>query len=92
MARLETGVVQCGDDWPGIFIRGDDAFFLLQSITHVLAAMPSEPTDFYTALSAKHLESFAKMLGLSNVHGEGHHVEQTVTLNITDRSQAPSGG
>ena len=24
--RVETGVVQFGDDWPGIFIRGDNAF------------------------------------------------------------------
>ena len=24
--RVETGPVQFGDDWPGIFIRGDDAF------------------------------------------------------------------
>jgi hypothetical protein len=25
MPRLETGAVQEGDDWPGVFIRGDDA-------------------------------------------------------------------
>lgn len=25
MGRLETGKTQCGDDWPGIFIRGDNA-------------------------------------------------------------------
>lgn len=25
MGRIETGVVQFGDDWPGIFIRGDNA-------------------------------------------------------------------
>jgi hypothetical protein len=24
--RVETGVTQFGDDWPGVFIRGDDAF------------------------------------------------------------------
>lgn len=24
-ARVETGVVQFGDDWPGIFLRGDHA-------------------------------------------------------------------
>jgi hypothetical protein len=24
-SRLETGIVQEGDDWPGIFIRGDNA-------------------------------------------------------------------
>lgn len=25
-ARVETGPVRFGDDWPGTFIRGDDAF------------------------------------------------------------------
>lgn len=24
--RVETGPVQFGDDWPGVFIRGDNAF------------------------------------------------------------------
>ena len=24
--RVETGVTQFGDDWPGVFIRGDCAF------------------------------------------------------------------
>jgi hypothetical protein len=23
--RIETGPLQCGDDWPGVFIRGDNA-------------------------------------------------------------------
>ena len=26
--RIETGAVKFGDDWPGLFIRGDDAFYL----------------------------------------------------------------
>lgn len=33
--RIETGVVQFGDDWPGVFIRGDNACiygFLLQQL------------------------------------------------------------
>jgi len=25
--RVECGAIQFGDDWPGLFIRGDDAFF-----------------------------------------------------------------
>lgn len=25
--RVETGVVQFGDDWPGVFIRGDNAAY-----------------------------------------------------------------
>ena len=34
--RLETGVVQCGADWPGIFIRGDDAVRMAHTIETVL--------------------------------------------------------
>lgn len=30
--RVETGAVQFGDDWTGLFIRGDDAFALMMAI------------------------------------------------------------
>lgn len=30
--RVESGAVQFGDDWPGLFLRGDDAMKLLASI------------------------------------------------------------
>lgn len=30
--RVETGAVQFGNDWPGLFIRGDDAFSLFLKI------------------------------------------------------------
>jgi hypothetical protein len=26
--RVETGAIQFNDDWPGLFVRGDDAFSL----------------------------------------------------------------
>ena len=37
--RVETGVVQFGDDWPGIFIRGDDALpyaMYLEQLIHAV--------------------------------------------------------
>lgn len=30
--RVETGAVRFGDDWPGLFIRGDDAMYLAMCI------------------------------------------------------------
>jgi len=30
--RVETGPVQFGDDWPGYFIRGDNAFAIRMAI------------------------------------------------------------
>jgi hypothetical protein len=38
--RIETGAVQFGDDWPGLFIRGDEAIILAANIRNLLAAMP----------------------------------------------------
>jgi hypothetical protein len=35
--RVETGPVRFGDDWPGVFIRGDNAFGWLLALDHVLS-------------------------------------------------------
>lgn len=38
--RIESGPVAFGDDWPGLFLRGDDALyygFLLHQLVDVLA-------------------------------------------------------
>jgi hypothetical protein len=32
-SRVETGPVQFGDDWPGIFIRGDNAMWLRYALS-----------------------------------------------------------
>lgn len=37
--RVETGVTVFGDDWPGLFIRGDDCFHLAGQIQIVLDAI-----------------------------------------------------
>lgn len=34
--RVETGPVQFGDDWPGVFIRGDNALTFAISVRNVL--------------------------------------------------------
>lgn len=34
--RVETGVTKFGDDWPGLFIRGDDCFAYALSLDLVL--------------------------------------------------------
>ncbi len=35
-ARVETGPVQFGDDWPGVFIRGDNAGFYALCLKEML--------------------------------------------------------
>jgi hypothetical protein len=39
--RVETGAIQFGDDWPGLFIRGDNAFSLSYSLASVLKCLES---------------------------------------------------
>lgn len=38
-ARVETGAVQFGDDWPGLFIRGDDCMVLAATIERFFASL-----------------------------------------------------
>ena len=33
--RVETGAVQFGEDWPGLFVRGDEAFHLALYVGYV---------------------------------------------------------
>lgn len=41
--RVETGAVQFGEDWPGHFIRGDDAFNLCLQIDIIEAELAGNP-------------------------------------------------
>ena len=44
LPRVETGAVQFGNDWPGLFIRGDDAHHLMFSIKRLaVLSMNSNP-------------------------------------------------
>lgn len=36
--RVESGAVQFGNDWPGVFIRGDNAMFYAMALKRVLEA------------------------------------------------------
>lgn len=55
--RLETGVVQVDDDWPGIFIRGDDAVRMAHCIETVL-----EDSVYNETLFTKMLSSYPTLL------------------------------
>jgi hypothetical protein len=41
-ARVETGPVQFGEDWPGTFIRGDHAGHYAHVLREVVEALPEE--------------------------------------------------
>jgi hypothetical protein len=40
--RIETGPMQFGDDWPGVFIRGDSASFDAHALERAIKALPPE--------------------------------------------------
>jgi hypothetical protein len=40
--RVETGTVQFGEDWPGVFIRGDDAAYYAMALRCVLEMPPDD--------------------------------------------------
>lgn len=41
MNRLESGVIQFGEDWPGLFLRGDDALRFSQHLGSILDKLDS---------------------------------------------------
>jgi hypothetical protein len=43
--RIETGPVQFGDDWPGVFIRGDNALWFAKCLEVALAELPARHDD-----------------------------------------------
>jgi hypothetical protein len=56
--RVETGAVQFGNDWPGLFIRGDDCIFLSESLKFKLDPehyRPNDILDFSTMNFLRHI-------------------------------------
>lgn len=43
--RVETGVVQFGDDWPGVFIRGDDCLGYALALRGTLSRLSDSFAD-----------------------------------------------
>jgi len=45
MARIETGIYSFGEDWPGYFIRGDQAIYLAETIADILTLIDAVKPD-----------------------------------------------
>jgi hypothetical protein len=43
LPRVETGAVQFGDDWPGLFIRGDTAHWLMMRLRQLARLLADHP-------------------------------------------------
>lgn len=73
--RLQTGIVQCDEDWPGVFIRGDEAQHLWITLDAWLDGSPDEASMI---LQRATLEGLRDLLTKANVHAENHERPQFV--------------
>lgn len=65
--RVETGPVQFGNDWPGVFIRGDNAIIgFLPWLAHIHA----HHGDDMDVFARMHLESLMSLLESCDVRRE----------------------
>lgn len=59
--RVETGPVRFGNDWAGIFIRGDEAHYFAFMLSHILELLPKNGT-IQMASAAAGVTRLAKLL------------------------------
>ena len=57
--RVETGAVQFGDDWPGVYVRGDNALHMASLMRTAAQLFRSSVDDEVTATQ---LDSYAKLM------------------------------
>lgn len=67
--RVETGPVQFGDDWPGVFIRGDNAFGYMLSLKSLLEGVKNCERNY---LAEAQLEDLATLLRECIVGASAH--------------------
>lgn len=86
MSRVETGPVKIGDDWTGVFIRGDEAIhyaFMLEALkdAYVKAEAPSQLQDINAQLTLGMADSLIATLKSSvepvNEHWKVEQLEQS---------------
>lgn len=67
--RVETGAVQFGQDWPGLFIRGDNCIAILMSLHGIQKMLKNvEPKGFMEQLYKIQLDSLVKLIAEPIVH------------------------
>jgi hypothetical protein len=61
--RTETGRMQFGNDWPGVFIRGDDALSYARNLSVLIAAVEQRGVD----LAEGELSAWARVVELRDL-------------------------
>ena len=65
--RIESGPVQFNDDWPGVFIRGDNAMFYGMALKGLLS-MLKDDNNMDRMLTVSPLYGLAELLASCNVN------------------------
>lgn len=65
--RVESGPLQVNDDWPGVFIRGDNAMFLGMALRDLLSMLDNE-REIQRSLAISPLYGLAELLASCNVN------------------------
>jgi hypothetical protein len=73
--RVETGPVQFGDDWPGVFIRGDNAFGYVGALDAVLRKV-DDPMAQILVQSLRDVLTGCDLTGLSRRASESADTER----------------
>lgn len=65
LERIESGPIQFGQDWPGVFIRGDDACYMSFNIFEILEMIKNGETP--DPITLIYLKDLGKLLGSCRV-------------------------
>lgn len=66
--RVETGVLQINDDWPGVFIRGDNAMHYAMNLRRMIAELEKHSDgNLHDAFAVSTLKSLLSILEKSRV-------------------------
>ena len=76
--RVETGPIQFGEDWPGVFIRGDNAAYYALVVGETLHELSGQGDDLELLLVREAMGGLQRLLASAVVReaprGEGNKI------------------
>lgn len=78
--RAETGILQFEDDWPGVFIRGDNAFAYVLYLGKLMENIPSDNPA--KRLFGPTIEQLIQLLKSCHIEYAKAHPEEVQTATL----------
>lgn len=72
--QTPTGAMQFQDDWPGLFVRGDDAIMLMAAIEQLQERLAHHP-DVIVASALNRLSRYAEIIARDVIVRRGQQAE-----------------